>query len=446
MAHSSETAKALLAQAVESAEQENLLSDPRRFDSAGPPIHRTDRFLVKVRQIAVRNADGTLMPQDPAGGDAALDFLEAGKIFRIKKNLAAALDAFKSGRSCAGELQGDEWRKLEIDCLGRIAEVWLTLSEVAASGSPLKRESNVRAADAAMQASWLSADLGLTEGAYAHALSAAHRYHLGDELPTAADVYANDVCELAARLGKSDMAADYLDLAADLLQRSQPAPRNKGHLCAEWYRKAGMLRKGAQDDNSRAKALTDFARAAECELAQPRPSYALVKSDYREAADLAKITNDADQVDALTYLSLSAARRDAFQSRKFVTGALSALSDWIWGYGLRLGPLLRTVLLTILLFAGAYALRGEVQLGAAELDPNRQPLAYAVQSIEFSAYALLPVEIVKKLTGFGLVGGFTVRGWSAPLSLVEGLLGLGYFSMAGLYLKRRMRKFAAPPA
>lgn len=446
MTHSSESAKALLAQALASGEQDLASSAARRLDSAGPPIHRTDRFLVKARQIAVRNKDGTLIPQDPAFGDDARTFLEAGKVFCFKNDLVAALEAFKSGRRCADELQGDEWRKLEIDCLGRIAEVWMTLSELAAPGSPLKRESNVRAADAAMEASWLSADMGLTEGAYTHALSAAHRYHLGDELPTAAEVYANDVCEFATRLGKSDMAADYLELAADLLQRSQPKPRNKDHLCAERYRKAGMLRKSTQDYNSRAKALTDFIRAADCELALPRPLYALVKNDYLEAAELAKTVGDADQVDELTHRALRAARRDAFQERKFVTGALSALSDGVWGYGLRLAPLLRTVLLTILLFAGAYAVRGEVQLGAAAPDPHRQPLAYAAQSIEFSAYALLPVEIVKKLTGFGLVGGFTVRGWSEPLSLAEGLLGLGYFSLAGLYLKRRMRKFAAPPA
>jgi hypothetical protein len=144
------------------------------------------------------------MLPDPTLGDSTTTFLEAGRIFRFKGYLVAALTAFERSRSCASQLEGDVWRRSEIDSLRSQAEVWLTLSEIASSSSPLKKNSNIRAADAQLQAAWQSEDLGVFDDARAFYSSAAHRYQLGGELRFAAGVYAGEACDLSEQLKRFD--------------------------------------------------------------------------------------------------------------------------------------------------------------------------------------------------------------------------------------------------
>ena len=408
----------------------------------GTRLSRSDRCSVQLWRMTVVNPDGSIRPPSPKLSASAEQFFEAARLFRHHRDLNNAMKAFYWSRRCCEKLKGDEHRQREIVALHGEAEIWMTLSEIT-PGEDARGEHHNRAADSFLRIAWLEEDLGVMEAALRAYSNAAHRYYLGDDLQTSAYTYTEDAARISENLEKPAEAAGYYEMAAQNLHRAKGATEMR--IQASWYRKAGHQLRTIRDQKSRRAAISDLAHAATLELSDSMPNYTAAMADYWEASAIAIEAGDQAEADRLRYEYQKATRRKAWSEAHYFAAAVSYMSDWIWGYGLKSWRLVRTIVLSILVFAGIYVFHQEIQRASLPIDPMQDSLAYVVFCLKFSAYAMLPAEIIKWLTGIGLSVDFHIAGWSRIWSFIEGLLGLGYLIIGTALLKRKLKRVASAP-
>jgi tetratricopeptide (TPR) repeat protein len=305
-----------------------------------------------------------------------------------------------------------------------------------------------KAAEFFMKIAWASERSDKLPEALDAYRNASHRYYWADAMEESAYA-ARDAAELSHKLGKTEDAAELLELAAERLHvAEQQTTRDKGDadilrdIQANWHRKAAYHYKelGTQEDKTH--ALSAFSSAIGSALSGQTPELEQVLDDYREAIELAQTLGRYKDLDQLIYSFHAIRRREASEDGRQLFVIFSQINDWIWGYGIKPLRLCRIVALTILAFALFYFLFNETQIGSNSIKQAKSPGWYLFLCIGYSLYSLLPTGVIEWLSGAGLIVKFNVVGVSKWLSAIEVVIGMIYFAMAASLIQRALRRMS----